>query len=276
MLRAKPEIKLDALTDERYFSIPLRELSAVMEELGMQNRKWMNRNLEKTVTWVLVDKEGEIIEESDRPIVPSYHEIRKRGTRDRMQIYMFIRSGEKYRDTTYFLGRDYIKDISMIFERDPSDFFEYLNSVEGIVTVNAQSGLVNKLSKYAAGRLTRVIPLLIPGDKKGGAHAYGATVADIGDAWENGQEQIVRIASQNIHTVHANGSKVSGERTGSKNSTRFERLHRFDDPVLDLFDTYRFYSERFNMKSDLVLFGPRKDFDPELEQRFSLEKYRTF
>lgn len=278
MLKHRPEIKLDALSDEVYFSMDLRELSTIMEELGVQNRSWMNRNLEKTIIWVLVDKDGEIIEESDRSITPTYREVREQAERDGKQLYMFVRSPGMYRDVTYFIDSEYVDGVAMIFDRDPDDFFTYLDQIEGVKTVNAQSGLINKLKekKYAIGKLSRIKPLLEPGNEKSGGHDYGATIANINNAWKMGHDQLVHIASQNIHLVHAKGSKVSGERVGSKNYTRFERLHRFDDPILDIFDTYRFYSERFEIRPNLVLFGSRRDFDPGLEQRFSLEKYRTY
>ncbi len=282
MIRSKPEIRLDALSDERYFSMDLRELSAIMEELGIKNRKWMNRNLGKTVTWVLVDKEGEIIEESERPIVPSYTGIKERATREKRQIYMFIRSSQQYRDTTYFLSTEYVDSVAMSLDRDSDDFFGYLSPVEGISTINAQSGLVGKLREgYALGKLSRKKPLLEPGNYESGGYNQGATVADIDNALNSEHNQVVHIASQNVHLVHARGSKTGNEGFGSVATLRLERLHRFDNPILDIFDTYRFYSDRssgsgFNLKPNLVLFGLRKDFDPGLEHEFSLERYRTF
>jgi len=240
MLKTKPEIKLNALSDELYFSMDLKELSTVMEELGVENRNWMNRNLGKTIVCVLVDKDGEIIEESDRPIVPSYREIRERAIRGKKQIYMFVRSSESYRDVTYFLDTEYVDAVAMIFDRDSDDFFPYLGPVEGISTINAQSGLVNNLKRrnYTVGKLSRMEPFLEPENKNSGSHVYGSTVVNIDNAWKSGHSQLVHIASQNIHLVHAKGSKVSGERSGSISCTRFERLHRFDDPILDIFDTY--------------------------------------
>ncbi|MEK6861720.1 MAG: hypothetical protein AABY07_07155 [Nanoarchaeota archaeon] len=277
MLKNKPEIKLDTLSDEVYFSMDLRELITIMEELGVQNRSWMNRNLEKTIVWVLVDKDGEIIEESDRSIIPTYREVREQAKKEDRQLYMFVRSPDEYRDVTYFLDAEYVDSIAMILSRDSDDFFPYLDPIEMIRTINAQSGLTNKLKeKCAVGKLYQLKPLFEPGNEKEGGHNYGSTVVNIDNAWMSGHDQLIHIASQNIHLVHARGSKVSGERSGSKNCTRFERLHRFDDPILDIFDTYRFYSERFEIKPNLVLFGSRKEFDSGLEQRFSLEKYRTF
>ena len=282
MVNPKSEIKLDALSNETYFSMDLRELSMVMEELGIVNRGWMNRCLGKTTVYVLVDKDGEIIEESDRSIVPSYDGVRKRALKEGRQIYMFIRSSNEYRDVTYFLDTDSVDAVGKIFDRASDDFFTYLDPVEGISTINAQSGLVNKLkSGYAFGKLYRKKPLLEPGNPKGGGHACGATVVDIDNAWESNHDQRVHIASQNIHLVHARGSKTGNEGFGSATTTRLERLHRFDDSILDIFDTYRFYSDgsrgdRFNLRLSLILYSLRKDFSPKLEEESLLDKYKTF
>lgn len=267
-----PELKLADITDDAYFSMHPVELEKIMRSVSRENKRWMTTMLPSTASWAYISRDKEIWGVGEGDLSPSVNQTREAAKWVKKPLFLFTNCQQRYRDTTYFLEQSAAESIEGLTKIPKIYFQPYLDDRSGVVAVNAQSGKVNALKKYyAIGTLAVMKPRDNRSEER---HTVGATVADIRYVGWDHIETILYIASQSAEEVHARGSKVRGERRGEKGRIlRIERLHRFDDPILDIFDTYRMKREDF--WRPLVLHGPRAVYDTHMEASF-LPKYGKF
>jgi len=260
-----PTLKLDPISADEYFTMDPMRLDKLMSHLSVKNRRWMNVMLPSTTTWVYLNSEGEVWGQGEGNVVPSTPQTREAASWIKQPLYLLMRSQSRYRDITFFMETSAVHDLEQRLQIPDNYFFPYIDKSTGITSVNAQSGTVNLLKDdYAMGSLKTQQPRDEATDTR---FQHGATVADVRYVgWEH-PHPILYIASQNMIAVHGRGRRVRGERPGEKSKIiRVERQHRFDDPILDIFDTYNFLQQ--DGWKPFILYGPRAVYDTHREEAF--------
>jgi len=258
------KLTLPKVHARKYFSMNLKDLQHLEDlfsGLGKLNKKWIHQNAPSPKTeWMYVSVKGKIWGYGYGPSIPATHQVVEASELVGEKLYLLRRSNLQHCDSSFFIRSSNLEQISQLFGRSKEDFIDYSGINEGVLTIDAQSGLVNKLlnTNFAIGKL-KILYTLTP-DKDRHYNA-GATVADIHNVgWASSEAyEFLHIGSQNKDEVHARGAKVTGERPQdeSRKIKRIERLHRFDNPILDIFDTYLQKGRGWH---SLVLHGLREKF----------------
>ena len=263
-MNEKSRITLDApkLTLKKVRTLGEVEFEKVYREFSGKNRGWMHENApDPKVSWMYVSPRGKIWGYGYGNIFPSTRQVIDASGIVRTPLLLMLRQNQQYCDVSFFLTESHQEQVGKIFDRPRSDFEDYNGLNEGILTVYAQSGLVNKLRNalFAIGRLKKLKTR--SAIKEGKIYSSGAIIADITNiGWASSDAyDYLHIASQNADEVHSRGSKVTGERLGDseKRVKRIERLHRDNDAIIDIFDTYAVKSRGWH---PLILYGPREEF----------------
>jgi hypothetical protein len=196
-----------------------------------QNEQWVRENMPPNVQWAIVVG-GDIVDTGDfGGLVPSAFQTREKSTA-RRRAYLVMRPSS-YLDTDLFFRSAYEQDILGIFERDPKHAFSHLDESEGIMSLRCRSGVLSTMEEgYALGMLKVQKPKREDGE---GQHTEGATVCTVRNMLYRGKP--LYIAAQPAALVHRRGKRTQSDRDPDR-AFRIERHHRFDDPVLDIMDTY--------------------------------------
>lgn len=227
------------------------------EEISKKNRKWIKQNFPNDyVTWAIVTKTGTIIDYGKGNYRPCVSQIGNEWRLHKKPVFLLTRSEDSYCGTTYFVEASEKSDLGELLKKTHKDFDTYHSKGMDIALIDAQSGLVDKLvkiGKYALGQLKKK-ETKINGDEAG----VGATVAKVINVGK--RHRNIYIASQIQEAVETRGKKVTYSKMAKKPEfRRIERLHRFDDSILDIFDTYKILVPRGNL---LILYGSKTKFNP--------------
>ena len=240
------------------------EFDKLCRQIRRDNRKLLNRLMsDPKISWMYVNKGGRVYGSGEGLTTPSAYQTREGAKWMDTPLFLITRSNLQYCDVSYFTRGEHKRKIGEILDRPDDDFFDYQQPGDGIVTINAQSGLINKLTEagFAVGKLKVLKPKI---DEQ--RYSCGATIADVQNVHYILSGKVLHIASQNADEVHKRGSRVRGERPNEEGTIeRIERVHRFDDPVVDIIITYEMKSGGCN---PLVLFGPRQIYDRKLDREF--------
>lgn len=252
---AKLTLKLPKISGKDLKGMNGIEFDEFCEKISKANRKWINNKFPtKQTSWAYVTKKGRIFDSSENPAIPSITQTRENYRFAGELVFLLLRPGCQYLDMVFFLESSEKGEIADIFEMPKKEFQEYINKDTGIVYVNAQSGLVNKIKNiYSTGYLKTLSVL----SEEGIRHKEGATTAEISNIGAAGKR--IYMASQIQEAVEARGKKVRVSKDSEGPLIRVERLHRFDDPILDIFDTY----DISVMGYPLILYGSRERYNPK-------------
>lgn len=229
-----PEFRSPVMSRREYNNLSGPEFEDLCATVLEKNRLWARGAMKNPNTyWIVVLDSGKVIERGDSNLVPSFFQVREMTNGKRG--YLLYRPGEKYCDTELFLPTTEDDIVGERLGRSVRDIQSYLNPVEGISHVHVQSGHLPRLQEgFALGQVVYESPLL-KGSKET-RHSEGSSSARISI---KGFPKIVRVASQSLAEVNARGIKTLDQRQPDK-WVRMERLHRFDDAIVDMFDTYNF------------------------------------
>jgi hypothetical protein len=268
-MRQRKGIEIPKLTNKQYFGMPGMQFEKMCNALWGHNKRQL-RNLfpEVNTSWMYIDRQGRMYGFGEGNVIPSAYQTREGSRMMGIQLFLIRRNNFSYCDSSYFMRASLKPRAAEAFGRGIDDFHDYNEEGDGVVTINAQSGIVEKLIEagFAVGRLKRMKPLVNPKDADSGRYSCGATTADVYNVHPSLGEKVLYIASQNAAEVHKRGSKVRGERENDKGTVlRVERLHRLDDPVLDIIVTYEMRKPHGN---PLILHGTRAIYDRMLDRDF--------
>jgi hypothetical protein len=258
-------LRVPRMSRRSYAATELDEMGELCEELSEKNRKWFQKHApSKRTHWMYVNSQGQIWGHGESNLVPCADDLKEASRLHGNNLFLLKLDQSQFRDRTYFFKAGNAQEAYDLLGIEEDEVMPFR---EDIVTVNAQSGLTSKLLKagWALGELGRRVPLAW--DKQS-RHQYGATVVHITNI---GPDYVgdLHMGSQNKAMVNLRGSKVTGQRKGdeNRNVTRIERLHRFDCPILDIYDTFEDYARGLQIKvNPLVLHGERETFDPGMEE----------
>jgi len=230
---------------EKFLSLTDSELQVFYSKVANNNKEWLNDYFSRGLDWIIVKgnkfKEGGYATEAK----PSFDKIKRDTAEDREIRYLLFISNSAIKDLKIFFQAKEESRLTKIIGN--AEIKPYLHENEKINTADIQSGVLNKIKeKYALGRLINHVPI---------DHVYGATVVQIDNIdYEKGKKGL-HIGSQSVIEVHKRGSITMDERI---NATRIERLHRFDDPILDIFDAY---NEKIGKPSLILYKGTKLDLE---------------
>jgi hypothetical protein len=193
-------------------------------DISVQNQAWFRQNADPSSLWAIVvgDK---IVEQSKALPLPNRISIRRHGT-NTFPPYLVIRDTTP-RDIRILFEKKHLELVQSTLGANPADFEHHEPSSFSLETHATQSGALNKLVPYFA--LGKIRVLNIHG------HTSGATTVIVQRPLFDGKQ--LYMSSQIAEHVHARGQKTSEERYPEQ-FLRVERRHRFDDPKVDIFDTY--------------------------------------
>jgi hypothetical protein len=241
------------ITMPRYKKLDSQEFDGLCEKLYKQNREWFRQETSNnpTVTGILVV--GKKLEEVYHTNgFPSYFEIQRRSQTEGKKVFLLTRPNP-YLDLVLYFQTKNSEMITELLKREKQDVKSYLEPVEGISQLNCQSGLLNNIEDaFAIGELKYEKTLIRQSKPELGRYEQGATVATIEHP---SYKMRLRITSQSEKEVHLRRAKTIEEKRPG-NWERIERLHRFDDPILDIFDTYEM-KKRENWP-DLLVYKSKK------------------
>ena len=213
------------------------------------------------ITWIYMDQENHIYGSGDTKIVPNHRETQLAMQIVEKPLFLFRRSNQ-YWDTAYFIAERFVNcflDESNLEKPDQSEYYDNDLGYGKIIQVVAQSGLYNNLiHKFAMGKLNVLCGL----DAKNDQHVKGATIADIKIDYS---KRIVFISSRNQDEVLLTGAKP--RHFGNPNLIAVQRIHKFDDPIIDIIETYNQKCDSLS-KKPLLLYGSSKVYDTRVRPKF--------
>ncbi len=239
------------ISKKNYMKLSGPEFDDLCNDALQCNKEWFRETTGKNphAVWILV-LGNKAIEVGYKNIVPSVTTVREHSQGNK-KAYLLVRPQRQYQDLMLFFREKTEGRVLDALHRERSDLKYHLDESEGMQSMYVQSGLLNKLHKqFALGSMELQAPLT--GKKKEIKHVHGAYVAHIRNKEYQGKH--LAISSQSKKDIHARGSKTIDEKLPDQ-WMRIERLHRFDDPVLDIFDTYETRGQR--KWPELVLYKPR-------------------
>lgn len=267
--KERKKVLMPSMSLRDYNSLGKEGFDELCEQLSDKNRDWIKENApNQKISWMYVSRRGRIWGYGEGSIVPTDSQTREAANFNHIRTPLFLlkRNNSQYCDTSFFMKKGEVVKVAELFNRCEEDFSDYRNLNEGIATIQAQSGLVNKLvnARYAVGKLI-VRKTLKPGEGRDGVHyKTGAVVVNItGINWASHCE-VLHLGAQDKTEVHKRGGKVTGERPGEEDRKikRIQLLHRVSDPIIDIFDTWEIKSRGWN---SLVLHGAREEFGAPAE-----------
>jgi hypothetical protein len=220
------------ISSTAYRTLTGPEFDDLCDNLVHTNRDWIRQNMpDINTTWVIVVG-GKIVEESHSDILPSIYEVTRRS-RGKDLAFLLTRPRKQYLGLELYFRNENIDSVVDLLKRDRQEVEDYRERVEGISFIQAQSGILNKLEDaFALGRMRYECPLLYgETEKRHHQGAYSATIT------HTSFQRSIRLASQSQSEINARGIKTLDQRQPER-WIRMERLHRFDDVVIDMFDTY--------------------------------------
>jgi hypothetical protein len=218
------------VTALEYLTMTVEEFTEMCEGLYRTNEKWFDATInDKGVTSALVTHSGKVVETSCRETVLSVIQITEKSREYGQMVYQLIRS-PTYMDTMIYFRETNVDAILDLLDRKKEDVGIHK---EEIRKLRMQSGALRKLrDDFLLGAMKDFRPRV--GDIR---YAEGATIAKV-ENYDFGDGKSLYIASQSADKAHERGRKTIVDREPER-WIRMERLHRVDDPVLDIFDTYR-------------------------------------
>ncbi|MFH0832475.1 MAG: hypothetical protein V1900_01995 [Candidatus Aenigmatarchaeota archaeon] len=217
------------LSIDEYFQLSHIEFDELCKQLYQDNKKWLNETLNDPVVHsVLVTSDGRILKSRYDNSVLTAEQVRDAARIYGSLVYQLSRP-TRFLDVNLYFQDASEHEVLTALERSRDGVSRYKGHVK---TAKSQSGSLEKLSNvFIVGRMEELIPSI-----KGERYEEGATVAYSQPMEVFGWKRL-HIASQSAEKVHQRNARTMDEREPGK-WLRIERLHRFDDPVLDMFDTY--------------------------------------
>ena len=219
---------------QHYGAMDHTEFMQFVELSSTQNEAWIRQNLPPEARWGVVQG-GILVDHGFGFKVPNEIEIRGyRGKTANDTPYLLTRKISRQDLEIFFRTPDMVR-ITGLVQRTDQDFETYLQATENTSTGHLPSGSLNKLKdSFALGALGTQIPLTPDRDER---HSIGATTAKVHNWQALGMpNRTLYFSSQFLEHIHARGLKTEADRDPS--ILRVERLHRFDDPIADILDTY--------------------------------------
>jgi len=215
-------IKIDL---DNFLNLSNSQLSMFFNKATKQNEEWFDESTKNTnLYWILMKGDRIRTMGYSNDDMPTMDDIKKMSKENGEVYSLLFNPSSAIKDLEIFFQS---KETSKLMKIIGKDTTPYLNNPdEKINTKAVKSGILNKLKKnYALGNLINHKVL---------NHSLGATLAYVWNISYKGKEGLY-ISSQSKREVHKRGSETIDEKT---NRAGIERLHRFDDPILDIFDTY--------------------------------------
>ncbi len=233
---------------EAYMSIPAGEFGTLCRELYNRNKRWLNEAVnDPLVKSVLVAPDGRIVKSTYDKRVLTPEQVRDEARIRGCILYQLIRPQSFLSLDLYFQDTDQDAVLKAL-ERNRDRVKTYKEDVK---TTKSQSGSLEKLrATFVLGGMRELMPLV--GEKR---YSEGATVVYSQTMDVFGGKRL-HIASQAEAKIHERGARTSSDRQPDL-WIRMERLHRFDDTVLDIYDTYAM--ERREGWPDLILYATEKN-----------------
>jgi hypothetical protein len=230
----KPKVRFRApnISPGQYDDLTGPEFDDLCEKVAHDNREWMRQNMPDIHTQWIIVVNGRVVEESHSDVLPSAYEVTRRSKGNNL-AFLLTRPKRQYLGLELYFQTSESQAVVQLLGRDLDEVEPYLQEVEGISHIDAQSGsLVKLVNQFALGRMRYECPLLNGEEEK--RHFQGAYSATI---THPSFEKKVRMTSQSQAEVNARGIETLAQKQPDR-WLRVERLHRFDDAVVDMFDTY--------------------------------------
>jgi len=251
------KLKIPKIPIERFGKFSDNEMKRIFEDISRKNKSYIAENCGRVNgEWILYRNKSSftIGLAGERP--PSMEEIRTQSIARREPVYLLTSDVSTPKDLQlFFLSpverkvMESIKEKDSIKEREIQFYGDLREDIKVKVT-EIPSGLIDKLKstdRYLIGALQELVP---------NGMKVGATAALFQHKGET-----VQVASISQDSVRKRGYKTRSERFGWK---RIERIHRTDDAVLDIFDTFLLTLpgtslESFANSSEILLYKSLKE-----------------
>jgi len=245
------KIKLPKISISKYGKLSDNEMKRLLEDISRKNKAYVDENCRRVDgEWILYRNRSSIAIGLAGQRPPSMETIRTESIARGEPVYLLTSDVSTPRDLQlYFLSPIQRKVIESIGDREIQDYGDLRKDIKVKVT-EIPSGLIDKLKstdRYLIGALQELVP-------KG--MKVGATAALFQHKGET-----VQVASISQDSVKKRGYKTRSEKFGWK---RIERVHRSDDAVLDIFDTFLLTLpgtslESFVNSSEILLYKALKE-----------------
>ena len=227
------EFKFPDISEEKCRGLDSREWAEYCKGLSRRNKRWIEANLPKDADHLFVNREGKIL------VVAYWHpgDTIDRDVRRELrgkEHFMLRESDEDLTDTVLYFEERAREEVIKGLKIDLDDVDLYSDELSGIYTCFGESGLITRMKEFVAlGNLKVVKPM-----RNGRRYSQGATEVEIENF--NKSKFNLYIGSQDPTIVHALGLRSIVDQPDKAGKINYlTRLHRFDDPILDIFETWR-------------------------------------
>jgi hypothetical protein len=225
-----PKFVMPPLDRRTYLAMMGPEFGDFCKEVAQMNKRWVREHLDDDNTSWAVVVDGKIIESSSRVELPSVEYVRSMSTPESVAI-LISRPTTQLKDKTIYFDSGSSKKICDLLKADNAEVRSYREPVEAINCLDTRSGALPKLAgEFGVANLTYLKVLI--GEE---LRPNGVYVARIPGDFHGGRS--LDIDSQSETQINKRGFKTLSQREPGK-WIRLERLHRYEDPILDIMNTY--------------------------------------
>ena len=209
------------------------------QQLSQRNRRWVNAHLPEKANYLAVTRNGGILQEGYWVLGTTADKAERRKLdRDGVEYFILQPTEKEHADTVFFFEEKALSIIQDEF-RSVDDTNYKKHEGDNIWTFFGDSGRINNLLKrrnVAVGRLFKTCPK-VNGEYRG----PGATEVKITHQKEGVRHDMY------LHSASPDHLRLLGLSTTADDPNtqyrHFQLLHRYDDPVLNIFDSWDIYEE---------------------------------